>query len=463
MQVKQTRADGLMRQIEVVVPVQELNDRCNKRLDDVGGTVQIRGFRKGKVPKVHLKKVYGRRLMVEILQEIVEESSKKIIAERKEKPAAQPEIKLSEDQSEIDGVVSGVKDLSYSMKYEIIPTIDLADFSMFRVERPVIELDVNDVGEKLEQIAQRNTNYHSDHEFIAKEGSKLKISFSGTVEGKKFDGGSAEDVDLIIGQGSFLLDFEKGLKGAKAGQNRTLRVVFPDNYPVEAFRLKEATFEVAIKEVSEPSVPDIDDELAKSLGLKDLVELKNAIEVQLQNENKHLARVRLKQQLLDLLEKNHSFQLPSSLCDLEFLKIWKEVTDNLDKDKKTFSDLGKSEDEVRGEYFKLAERRVQLGLLFGKIGESYNIQVNQEELREAIVRHARAYPGKEQQVYDYFEKQPGAINQLRAPIFEEKVVDFLLSKIRVDDHAMSKEELLNKIEEENSKDLVDVSDQVLHP
>jgi len=243
----ETLSDGLMRQLQVVVPAQELNERCDKRLEEIKGTVEIRGFRKGKVPKVHLKKVYGRRLMVEVLQEAVEETSKKALTDRNERPATQPEINLPEDQAEIEGVVTGAKDLSYSMKYEVIPPIDLVDFAILDVERLVTEVTEEETTEKLNEIAQRNTLYDADAEAAAEDGYKLTIDFIGRIDGEAFEGGTAEGIDLVIGQGGFIEGFEDGLKGAKAGETRLVTTSFPEDYPVEDLKGKEAAFDVTVK------------------------------------------------------------------------------------------------------------------------------------------------------------------------------------------------------------------------
>jgi len=457
MQVTETHADGLMRQIQVVVPAQELNERCDKRLDEIQGTVEIRGFRKGKVPRVHLKKVYGRRLMAEVVENAVEESSKQALDDRNERPATRPEISLPEDEAEIEGVVSGTKDLSYSMKYEVIPPIELVDFASLEIERVTADVEDEEITEKLNEIAQRHTLYDPHDTAAAEDGDKLTIDFVGRIDGEAFDGGTADDVNLVIGEGGFIAGFEDGLKGAAAGETRVVTTTFPEDYPVETLQSKEAVFDVTVKEVGKPRTPELNDEFAQSVGMDDLDGLRNAIETQLASEYERIGRARLKRQLLDALDDKHSFELPSSLCDVEFDSIWQELTNSMEKDGKSFEEMDKPEDELRTDYLKLAERRVRLGLVIGEIGERFGVQVEKEELREAIVQQARRFPGQERQVYEYFEKTPGAINQLRAPVFEEKVVDLLLDKVNVTDRKVSRSEFLKLLEEDDEDDNIGVA------
>ncbi len=446
MQVTETSAEGLKREIQVVLGAQELNERCDKRLDEIKDDVQLKGFRKGKVPKVHLKRVIGRRLMLEVLQEAVEESSQKALTDRNERPVAQPEIGLPEDQAEIESIVSGNKDLSYSMKYEVIPPIELVDFGTLEVERLVATVEDAALDEALNDLAKRNISYEAAEAGVAGDGDKVKVDFVGRIDGEVFEGGTAEDVDVIIGQGGFIPGFEDGLMGAKAGEKRNVTTTFPDEYPVDTLKGKSAVFDVTVKEIGKAKEPSVDEELAKALGVESLDKLKELVSGQIAGEYEQVSRAKLKRALLDLLDEKHAFDLPPSLVTAEFDGIWKEFTDNLEREGKALEDEDKSEDELRAEYQKIAERRVRLGLVIGEIGEKFDIKVEQDELREALVQQARQYPGHEQAVYEYFEKTPGAIAQLRAPIFEEKVVDLLVSKINVVDRNVTKDELLAPID-----------------
>ena len=446
MQVTETVSEGLKREIQVVLAAADLSQKCEKRLDEIKDDVQIRGFRKGRVPKVHLKKVYGRQLMLEVLQQAVEESSKQALDDRNERPVAQPDIALPEDEAEIESVVSGAKDLEYSMSYEVIPPIELVDFATMNVERLVAKVDDAAVDEALTDLAKRNKVYNTDAEATAEDEDKLKINFVGKIDGEEFEGGTAEGIDLVIGQGGFIPGFEEGLKGAKAGDQRDVVTTFPDEYPVDTLKGREATFDVTVVEVAKSAEAEVNDALAETLGMENLEKLREAVSTQISSEYEQISRAKLKRTLLDELDGKHSFELPPSLVDAEFNSIWNELTENMKKEEKSFEDDGKTEEQARSEYDDIARRRVRLGLVIGEIGDKHEIQVEQEELREALVQQARQYPGHEKMVYDYFEKTPGAIGQLRAPIFEEKVVDFLVSKATITDKEVTREELAAPID-----------------
>ncbi len=446
MQITQTSSEGLKREIQVVLAAADLNARCDKRLDEIKDDVQLKGFRKGKVPKVHLKRVLGRRLMLEVLEEAVQESSRKALTDRNERPVGQPDIALPEDQAEIEDVVAGSKDLSYSMTYEVIPPIELVDFASLEIERLVSDVDDEALTTSLEDLAKRNISYSAAADAEAGDGDKLKMDFVGRIDGEIFEGGTAEDVDLVIGQGGFIPGFEGGLKGARLNEQRTVAVTFPDDYPVGELQGKDAVFDVTVKEVAKPQAPAVDDALATALGVENLDKLKELVSTQIASEYEQISRAKLKRGLLDLLDQNHSFDLPPSLVEGEFDSIWNEFTRDMEADEKSFDDLDKTEEELRAEYRSVAERRVRLGLVIGEIGEKFDVKVEQEELREALVRQARQYPGQEKFVYEYFEKTPGAIGQLRAPIFEEKVVDLLIDKVNLIDRKVSKEELIKPLD-----------------
>ena len=448
MQVTETNAEGLRREIQIVVPVQDLNERCNKRLDEIKDSVEIRGFRKGRVPKPHLKKIYGRRLMLEVMQEAVEQSSQQALTDRNERPAAQPEIQFPEDEGEIEDIVKGAKDFSYSMRYEIIPPIELVDFATLEVERLVSDVEDDEVNEQLEIIAARNVTYVADNEAEAGDGDQLKIDFVGRIDGEAFDGGNAEDIDIVIGQSGFIDGFEEGLKGGRAGEERQVMATFPEDYTVEELKGKYAIFDVTIKEVGKPQKPAIDDEFAQSVGMEDLEKLKDAIRAQIGREYEQISRAKVKRRILDILDENHAFELPRTLSEAEFESIWKQHTQNMEGEGRSMEDMGKPEEELRTDYQKIADRRVRLGLVIGEIGERFEVQVEQSELREAMVQQARRFRGSEHHVYEYFEKTPGAIDQLRVPIFEDKVIDLLLSKVNLTDRKVSKEELMKPIDDE---------------
>ncbi len=447
MEVIETSNDGLKRQLKVVVGAGELGDRFTARLDEIKDRVQIKGFRPGKVPVAHLKKVYGRSLMAEVLQQAVEESSQKALADRNERPAMQPKIELPEQADEIEKVISGQADLSYSMSFEVLPKIAIADLAQLKLERLTAAVEDKDIDKAVESLAERNVKYVAEEGRAAGTGDQVSIDFVGKIDGEAFEGGAGQDVQVILGQGNFIPGFEEGIAGAKAGDQRTVTATFPEAYPVETLKGKTATFDVTVKEVAKSEKPAIDDTFASSLGAENVAKLRELVSAQIGREYEQAARSKLKRQLLDALEKAHDFTLPPTLVDSEFAGIWQQVEQGLKQAGKTFADEGKSEDEMRVEYRAIAERRVRLGLVIGEIGEQNKIQVSQDELRRALVEQARRFPGQEKMVYEYYEKNPAALAELRAPIFEDKVVDYIVELARPTVKTVSSEELLKPEED----------------
>lgn len=447
MEITQANADGLKRTLNVVIGASELNERFTERLGSFRDQVQLKGFRKGKVPLPHLKKLYGRSLMAEVVDQVVRDTSAKAIADRKERPALQPDIKLPEDQSEIERIIDGKADLAYSMSFEVIPDIVLADFSHIKLEKLVADVDDAAIDKALGELAERSVSYAAEEGRAAAEKDRVIIDYVGKIDGEAFDGGTAEGQGVVLGAGNFIPGFEEGIKGAKAGDFRVVEAKFPEAYPVATLAGKTAHFDVTVKEVAPPKLPAIDDELAKSLGVADLAKLKELVSAQIKKGYDDASRVKLKRELLDELEKAHKFDLPASLVDSEFEQIWRQLEANLKQQGKTLADEGKSEDEVRAEYRRIAERRVRLGLVIGEIGEKNKIQVSEDELRRALVEQARRYPGQEKMVYEYFGKTPNALAELRAPIFEDKVVDYVLDQVKPSEKKVDKDELLKRVEE----------------
>lgn len=450
MQVTETSADGLKREIRVVLGATELAAKRDERMVELKDRVQIKGFRKGKVPVAHLKKVYGRSLMAEVVQQAVEESSRQVLTDRNERAALQPKIDLPEDQAEIENVIDGKSDLAFSMSYEILPPIELVDFSKLNLVRLVADVEDSAVDDALKQIAERNVSYTADPAGVAANQDKVKIDFVGKIDGEVFEGGSAEGVDLVLGQGSFIPGFEDALIGVKPGEEKTISITFPADYQAEQLKGKAATFDVKVHEVGKPAVPAINDELAKTLGVDDLAKLKELVKNQIGGEYAQISRAKLKRDLLDQLDKAHKMELPASLVDGEFEGIWKQVTQQLEQGGKTFADENKTEESARAEYRDIAERRVRLGLLIGEVGEKNKVSISQEELRRALVEQARRFPGQERFVYEYYEKTPGALAELRAPLFEDKVVDVIIDQAKPTERKVSREELIKPIEGEEN-------------
>ncbi|HEX7074712.1 MAG TPA: trigger factor [Hyphomicrobiaceae bacterium] len=441
MQVTETLSDGLKRQLRVVVDAGEIGAKFDARLDEIKDRVQLKGFRKGKVPVQHLKKVFGRSLMGEVLQQTIEEKSRAALDERKERPAIQPQIDLPEDQQEIEKVMSGQADLSFGMSFEVLPEINLIDFSELQLEKLTADVDDSAVEQAINQLVERSTSYEVTEGRVAEDGDRLTIDFVGKIGGEPFEGGAGEGVNIVLGQGGFIPGFEDGLKGAKAGEERTVTATFPENYPEKSLAGKEATFDVKVKEVAVPKKPEVNDEFAKNLGVENLEKLRELVTEQIKREYAQASRAKLKRALLDELEKRHDFALPPTLVEREFEAIWRQVTQGLEQAGRSFEDEGKTEEQAREEYRKIAERRVRLGLILGEVGEKSGIQVTQDEMRRALMEQARQYPGQERLVYEFYEKNPGAIAELRAPIFEEKVVDHILGQVKLEEKKVDREEL----------------------
>ena len=446
MQITEVNSDGLKRKLKVTIGQNELGERFNQKIDEIKDRVQLKGFRRGKVPLSHIKKLYGRSLMAEVVEQAVRETSSQAITDRKERPAMQPSIDLPEDKSEIDQIIEGKRDLAFDMSFEVLPEIAIADLAALKLERLVAEVEPAAIDDAVGELAKRATGYETEEGRIAADGDRVTIDYVGKIDGVAFDGGTGDGMQVVLGQGNFIPGFEDGLKGAKAGDERVVEAKFPDTYQVKDLAGKTAQFDVKVTEVAAPKMPEINDDFARSLGAESVDKLRELVTAQLAQELANAARMKLKRELLDELEKVHSFELPPSLVDGEFESIWQQLNQGLAREGKTFADEGKTEDELRAEYRKLAERRVRLGLVIGEIGDKNKIQVSQDELRRALVNEARKYPGQEKFVYEYYEKTPGALAQLRAPIFEDKVVDYVIEQAKPEEKKVTKDELFKALE-----------------
>ncbi|MCH9807200.1 MAG: trigger factor [Alphaproteobacteria bacterium] len=441
MQIKEVTSDGLKRELEVVVATGELNERFQSRLNQLKDTVQLKGFRKGKVPVNHLRKVYGKSVMLEVLNDAVNESSAKAIEEREERPAVQPDIKLPEDEAKIERILAGEDDLAYSMSFEVLPKIELVDFSTLKLEKFVVEVEDADRDEAIDKLLDSNLAYDVEEGRVAEDGDQLTIDFVGRIDGEAFEGGSAEGIDIVLGKGQFIPGFEEQLVGAKAGDEKLVEVNFPDDYGAEHLRGKAAAFETNVKAVAKSRRPDANDAFAQSLGLENLDKLKEHFTQRISEEYGQAARAKLKRELLDALEEAHKFELPPTLVEREFDSMWNQVTSSMKNENKTWDDQDKTEEETRKDYREISERRVRLGLVIGEIGDKNKIEVGEDELRKALMEQVRQFPGQEKMVYEYYQKNPSAVAELRAPLFEEKVVDFILELAKPDERKVTKEEL----------------------
>jgi trigger factor len=447
MQVTETTAAGLKREYRVVVPATDLEAKVNERLDEFNkGRVRLPGFRPGKVPVAHLKRVYGKSAMAEAIEAAVREANTKIITEHGFKLATEPKVVLPSEEAEVDSVIAGKSDLAYTVELEIVPAIALADFKTLKLTRLKAEVTDAEMDQALQTIAEQNKPFVAKTEAAA-NGDRVTIGFEGSIDGTPFEGGTGEDVPLILGAGRFIPGFEEHIAGLKAGENKTFNVKFPDDYPAATMAGKEATFAVIVKAVEAPGAITIDDEFAKTLGLESLVKLKEAVKDRIAREHASASRLKLKRALLDQLDERHKFEPPPSPVEREFNNVWSQVESDLKRENRTFADEGTTEEKARDEYRAIAERRVRLGLVIAEIGEKNNIKVTDEQLTAAIVEQARQLPGREKMVWDHYRNDPNALANLRAPLFEDKVVDFLVELAEVTDKPVSRAELFKEDED----------------
>jgi trigger factor len=446
MQVTETGAAGLKREYRVVVPATDLEARVNERLDDLKGRVQLRGFRPGKVPVAHLKKIYGKSAMAEVIEAAVREANNKIVSDNGLKLATEPKVVLPSEEGAVEGVIAGNSDLAYTVEMEILPPIALMDFKIMKLERLRADVTEAEIDQAVAALADQNKPFAPKAEGAA-NGDRVTISFQGTMDGKPFDGGSGDDVPMLLGSGRFIPGFEENLLELKAGDSRTFDIKFPDNYSAPALAGKDATFAVTVKTVEAPGEVTLNDDFAKSLGLDSLSKLRDALRERIERDYAAASRQKLKRAMLDQLDEHHKFEPPPSLVEQEFDNVWSAIENDLKQQNRTFADEGTTEEKSREEYRAIAERRVRLGLVIAEIGEKNNINVTEEQLRAAVMEQVRQLPGREQQVWDYYRNNPNALAALRAPLFEDKVVDFVLELAQVADKQVSREVLFKEDEE----------------
>jgi len=453
MQVTETLVEGLKHEFQISVPAADLDAKADARLVDLKGKVRLNGFRPGKVPVSHLKKVYGRSVMAETIDQTIRDTNTQIFSERGFRLATQPKITMPTEEKEVEQLLSGKSDLTYTVSIEVVPSIKLADFKTFALEKPVAEVTDAETDAAIQRIADQNRAYDPKGEGAkAESGDRVTIDFTGTINGAAFDGGSGKDIHVVIGASQFIPGFEDQLIGLGAGESRTLKVTFPKNYASEKLAGQPAEFETTIKQIEKPLPAETNDELAKTLGLESLDKLKEAVRGRLGAEFATATRQRIKRALLDRLDESHQFEAPSSLIDDEFNLMWNAIKAEMDSSGKTFADENTTEEAARNEYRKIADRRVRLGLVLSEIGEKNKITVTDDEVSRAVMERARQMPGREKQVWDYYRNNAEALAQLRAPIFEDKVVDFILELANVTEKKVSREELFR--DDDAEKDAV---------
>jgi len=441
MQIVEKSGEGASKVYGVTVPAAELAKRLDARIAEITPRLNIKGFRPGKVPPAHIRRVHGKALMAEVIEQTLNETSQKVLDDNKLRPATQPDLK---PESDMDKVLEGKADLAYELAVEVMPDFEPIDTSKLKLKRPVYEPTEKEVDEALADLAKQTRTYkeRAGKTVKAKDGDQVLIDFVGRLDGDAFQGGSAENHELVLGSGSFIPGFEEQLVGAKPGEAKTIKVTFPDNYQAAHLASKEVEFEVTVKEVRAPEDSKVDDDLAKKLGLSDLAALREVLKKNLADQYANNSRFKLKRALLDELDTKHDFPLPPRMVDAEFAGIWRQVEQDKAQGNLPPEDADKSDDDLKAEYRKIAERRVRLGLVLAEIGRRNNVQVSDQELTQAMQREAMQYGPQAQQVFDFLRKDPNAQAQIRAPLYEDKVVELIFSQAKVTDKKVSKDELL---------------------
>jgi trigger factor len=435
MQVTETSSEGLRREYNIVVPAGDIEDKLVGRLTEIGQSINVPGFRPGKVPIGILKTRYGDSVKGEILERTIQDATESALTENELRPAMQPKIEIVTFE---DGA-----DLEYKLEVEILPEIEQADFSTYDLERLVADVEDSEIESALQRMAeQRKTFQPVKRSRAAKSGDQVVIDFTGRIDGEAFEGGTATDFVLELGSGQFLPGFEDQLVGAKPGAKAEVNLDFPEDYPAENLKGKAAVFEVDVKELRESAAVKVDDEFAKSMGVDDLNALKDAVREQIEREYGHASRARLKRTLLDRLADTHDFELPPGMVQQEFDAIWEQIKAAKEQDRLDPDDKDKSEEELREQYQPIADRRVKLGLLLAEVGRTNNITVSQDDLNRAMVEQARNFPGQESRIFEYYQNNPAAMQELQAPIFEDKVVDFIVEMAKLTDRKVTIEELM---------------------
>ncbi len=443
MQLTQTKLDGLNHEYEIVVSAAEVSDKINNRLKELQQTVRINGFRPGRVPISILRQRYVSSVMGEVLEKVVGETSQQALKDEGVRPALQPRIEIKSFEED--------HDLEYVMQVEVLPEIEAPDLKALKFTRMKVETTEEEVESAVERLAERNRAFSEvKRKRKSKIGEVLVIDFSATVNGESLKNGRGENFNLALGANSFLPGFDEQLVGAKEGEEHSINVILPDSYPDPSVQGKEAVFEVAIKKHLEPEDLTITDELAKGLGLEDLAALKEATRGELERGYNSQSRTRLKRDVLDTFAKSHEFEVPQGMVDQEFKGIWLQIEQDMQRAGTSWENEKQTEEEARVEYHAIATRRVRLALLLSEIGRQNNVVVPQEELNQAVMDQARRYPGKEQEVLDYFKGRPEAISGIHAPIFEDKVIDFIIEMSDVSEAQVSLEELYQNPEEGQS-------------
>jgi trigger factor len=440
MQVTETNVDGLKRSYKVTVPAGQIESMLVDRLTEVGKQARVPGFRPGKIPMPILRKKYGASVMGEVMEQAVNQGAGKAISDSGLKLATRPDVQVTS--------FSEGGDLEFTMAVETLPEFVPMDFKSISLDRLKVEAGENEVNEALDHFAKsRSTSEAVAEDRATLSGDIVVIDFVGKLGDEAFQGGSAEGYELELGSNTFIPGFEDQLLGLKVGADVKVNVTFPESYQNDKLAGKPAVFEVKLHAIKKKVPAKLDDELAKSMGMENLDAVKKAIKEQIERDYDQIARMKLKRALLDKLADGHDFPVPPGLQDTEFQAIWKQIEDAKANDKLDEADKAKSEDDLKAEYQGIAARRVRLGILLAEVGRLNNIQVQQEDLNRALVAEARRFPGQEAMVFKYYRENPDAMEALKSPILEEKVVDFILELATVSDKPSTKEELMKDDDE----------------
>lgn len=450
MQITQTKKEKLKQEFTVTLSAKEIDQKINEKLQEIGKTVNLPGFRPGKVPLALLKSKYGKAVMGEVLESAVNDSTIKAINENSLRPAMRPKIEVKSFDEKVG--------LEYTMAIDLLPEIKVMDFSTIKLDKPFAKPEAKAIRETLERIANSGkTSSVVEEKRAAKKGDIVVIDFDGTVNGEPFPGMKGNDFPLELGSKSFIDTFEDQLVGAKVGDHKTVKVTFPKDYGQEQLQGVAAVFKVDVKELRAPVLPVIDDAFAKTLGFDTLAKVEEAIEKQMQTEYDQMARMNVKRHLLDILDEKHEFEVPSGMIDAEFFGIWQQLKGQAHPDDPSHThgadcshDHDAGTEEEKEEFRDIAKRRVKLGLLLAEAGRINKIEVTNVELQQAVVNDARRYPGKERQVFEFYQKNPQALEGLKAPIYEDKVVDFILERVHISTHQVTIEELTKAAEQEET-------------
>ena len=442
MEIKEIKTEGLSHTFSVKVSKEDLSTKLDDKIKEMQPQVNLKGFRPGKVPAAHIRKMFGQSIMKDIVEETVNETTQQAINDNKIRPAGNPKIDLRANGEE---VTQGEADLEYQLTVEVIPEFEVIDLEGLKFTRLKCACDDKAVDEKLAELAQGQKSYKKKAKTAkAKKDDAVLIDFVGTVDGEAFDGGAMEGHQLVLGSGSFIPGFEDQLIGSKAGDEVDVKVTFPDPYQSADLAGKEAVFATKVIEVQGAKDAEIDDDFAKTFGLDDLAALKEAVTKQSEAELDMQSRMKLKRAILDELDKGHKFDLPPGMVEAEFANIWQQVQSEKEAGQLDEDDAKKSDKELEADYRKIAERRVRLGLVLAEMGQKHEVQITNEELQQGMIAEARQYPGQEQQVIEFYQKNPQAIAQLRAPIYEEKVVDLIIEKATITDKDVDRDTLFEE-------------------